>query len=138
MKYIFVRHFLISFVMMLFVAIVSAYLQNTYSVDRLGILVFGLISIVGLLFSVIFAIFQWKLHLHIKDTVIWVGLLSAYLIWFFYTFTHLKIDWNTVSEGRVQLNLFQMFIKSELSFWLAFLIPFILSVLYSQFKSKMS
>lgn len=127
MKQIFVRHFLISFGLILITAILWSFLQYQSAYDYFWFIAFAVVSGSGLVFSILFSIFQSKLQKPIGDTAIWVGMLSIYFIVLFYVDIHLKIDWNAVSEGRVQLTLFEKIVKSDLSFWLAFLAPFMLS-----------
>ena len=84
----------------------------------------------------VFGIFQSKLQQSLLNTTILLVLLSLYFIVLFYGFIHIKIDWQAISEGKAQLTLLQKFFKSDLSFWLAFLAPFILSFLTYTLKPK--
>ena len=93
-------------------------------------------SVSGLIFSIAFAMYQIKLKQHFMNTAVFVGMLSVYFVLLFYGFIHVKIDWTAISEGRAQLTWLQKFLKSDLSFWMAFIVPFILSFL--SFKSKSS
>ncbi|WP_111859418.1 hypothetical protein [Acinetobacter sp. CFCC 10889] len=132
MKNICVQHFIYSFLCMLMVATISAYLQNTFSIDRVGTLVFLMIGIIGLIFSIAFAWFQKWLQQSVKSTVIFVLILSVYLVVFTYMFHVVDVDWNAVLEGQIQLTLLQKFLHSEWSIWLAFLFPFCASWLYQK------
>lgn len=132
MKNIFVQHFIYSFLCMLLTATICAYLQNTLSIDRLGILAFLFLAIVGLIFSVAFAFFQKWLRQSVRSTVILVLMLSIYLIVSSYLFYVIYIDWNAVSEEQIQLTLLQRFLHSDWSIWLAFLFPFCASWLYQK------
>ena len=84
----------------------------------------------------VFAIYQFKLKQNLRLTIILAAALAIYLIVLFYGFIHVKIDWQAISEGKLQLRLWQQWLKSELSFWLAFLVPFIMSFVIYTFKSK--
>lgn len=135
-KQIFVRHFLVSFGLMLVSAILSGFFQYQSAFGELWFVVFAVLSILGLVFSILFAIFQSKLQHSILNTAFLLGMLFVYFVVLYYVDLHLKIDWNAISEGRVHLTLFEKFVKSDWSFWLAFIVPFILSILIDHFKSK--
>lgn len=132
MKNIFVQHFIYSFLCTLITATICAYLQNTLSIDRVGILVFFVIGVAGLIFSLTFALFQKWLKQSVKSTVIVVLSLSIYLMVYTYLFHVVDVDWHAVSEGLVQLTLFQKTLHSERSIWLAFLFTFCASWLYQK------
>lgn len=136
MKNIFAQHFICSFLCMLVTAIIDAYLNNTLSTDRLGILAFLFLAVVGLIFSIAFAFFQKWLRQSVRSTCILVLMLSIYLIVSSYLFYVIYIDWNAVSAGQIQLTLFQKFLHSEWSHWLAFLFPFAASWLYQKISKR--
>lgn len=136
MKQKFIRHFLISFGLLLVTAILCSFLQYQSAFDYFWFLIFLIMSVSGLIFSIAFAMYQIKLKQHFMNTAVFVGVLSVYFVLLFYGFIHVKIDWTAISEGRAQLTWLQKFLKSDLSFWMAFIVPFILSFL--SFKSKSS
>ncbi len=136
MKQKFIRHFLISFGLLLVTAILCSFLQYQSAFDYFWFLIFLIMSVSGLIFSIAFAMYQIKLKQNFMNTAVFVGMLSVYFVLLFYGFIHVKIDWTAISEGRAQLTWLQKFLKSDLSFWMAFIVPFILSFL--SFKSKSS
>lgn len=91
-----------------------------------------MIGVVGLIFSLTFALFQKWLKQSVKSTVVLVLSLSIYLMVYTYLFHVIDIDWHAVSEGLVQLTLFQKILHSEWSISLAFLFPFCASWLYQK------
>lgn len=131
-KSIFIQHFIFSFFCMLVTAIICAYLQNAFSIDRLGLLVFLFLAIVGLIFSVAFALFQKWLQQSVRSTVILLLILSVYLVVFSYLFHVIYVDWDAVSTGHMQLTLLQKFLHSKWSIWFIFLFPFIASWIYQK------
>lgn len=137
MRNIFFQHFILSFLCMLVTAIICAYLQNILSIDRVGLLVFIILTLIGLIFSIVFAIFQKYLKQTIKLTLIWACILSMYLVITQYFMLTVEIDWNAVSEGGIQLSFFQKILHSEWSFWLAFLFPFAASWIYKNIKMNL-
>lgn len=136
MKQKFVWHFLISLGVMLITAMLCGILQYHSAYDYFWFIILSIVSVSGLVFAMLFGFFQNKLKQSLLNTTILVVLLSLYFIVLFYGFIHIKIDWQAISEGKAQLTLVQKFFKSELSFWLAFLIPFILSFLTYTLKPK--
>ena len=138
MKQKFIRHFLISFGLLLVTAILCSFLQYQSAFDYFWFLIFLIMSVSGLIFSIAFAMYQIKLKQHFMNTAVFVGMLSVYFVLLFYGFIHVKIDWTAISEGRAQLTWLQKFLKSDLSFWIAFIVPFILSFLSFKLKSKSS
>ena len=138
MKQKFIRHFLISFGLLLVTAILCSFLQYQSAFDYFWFLIFLIMSVSGLFFSIAFAMYQIKLKQHFMNTAVLVGILSVYFVLLFYGFIHVKIDWAAISEGRAQLTWLQKFLKSDLSFWIAFIVPFILSFLSFKLKSKSS
>lgn len=136
MKQKFVWHFLISLAVMLITAMICSILQYHSVYDYFWFIIFSIVSVSGLIFAMVFGIFQSKLEQSLLNTTILLVLLSLYFIVLFYGFIHIKIDWQAISEGKAQLTLLQKFFKSDLSFWLAFLAPFILSFLTYTLKPK--
>ena len=51
MRNILFQHFILSFLCILVTAIICAYLQNILSIDRVGLLVFIILTLIGLIFS---------------------------------------------------------------------------------------
>lgn len=136
MKQNFVWHFLISLAVMLITAMICSILQYHSVYDYFWFIIFSIVSVSGLIFAMVFGIFQSKLQQSLLNTTILLVLLSLYFIVLFYGFIHIKIDWQAISEGKAQLTWLQKFFKSDLSFWLAFLAPFILSFLTYTLKPK--
>lgn len=68
--------------------------------------------------------------------MILVILLSIYLLFYFFAYTHLNVDWNAISEGKLELTVFQKFTLSKLSYWCAFLFPLLISFLTNRFRIK--
>lgn len=136
MKQNFVWHFLISLAVMLITAMICSILQYHSVYDYFWFIIFSIVSVSGLIFAMVFGIFQSKLQQSLLNTAILLVLLSLYFIVLFYGFIHIKIDWQAISEGKAQLTWLQKFFKSDLSFWLAFLAPFILSFLTYTLKPK--
>jgi len=136
MKQKFVWHFLISLTVMLITAMICSILQYHSVYDYFWFIIFSIVSVSGLIFAMVFGIFQSKLQQSLLNTTILLVLLSLYFIVLFYGFIHIKIDWQAISEGKAQLTWLQKFFKSDLSFWLAFLAPFILSFLTYTLKPK--
>ncbi|MDR0236790.1 hypothetical protein [Acinetobacter sp.] len=137
MKQNFVCHFLISFGVMLITAMLCSILQYHSAYDYFWFIILSIVSVSGLVFAMVFSIFQSTLKQSLLNTLIIVVTLSLYFVVLFYGFIHIKIDWQAISEGKAQLTLLQKFVKSELSFWLAFLVPFILSFLTYTLKPKL-
>lgn len=137
MKQNFIWHFLISFGVMLITAMLCSILQYHSAYDYFWFIILSIVSVSGLVFAMVFSIFQSTLKQSLLNTLIIVVTLSLYFVVLFYGFIHIKIDWQAISEGKAQLTLLQKFVKSELSFWLAFLVPFILSFLTHTLKPKL-
>lgn len=137
MKQNFIWHFLISFGVMLITAMLCSILQYHSAYDYFWFIILSIVSVSGLVFAMVFSIFQSTLKQSLLNTLIIVVTLSLYFVVLFYGFIHIKIDWQAISEGKAQLTLLQKFVKSELSFWLAFLVPFILSFLTYTLKPKL-
>jgi hypothetical protein len=137
MKQNFIWHFLISLGVMLITAMLCSILQYHSAYDYFWFIILSIVSVSGLVFAMVFSIFQSTLKQSLLNTLIIVVTLSLYFVVLFYGFIHIKIDWQAISEGKAQLTLLQKFVKSELSFWLAFLVPFILSFLTYTLKPKL-
>jgi hypothetical protein len=137
MKQNFVWHFLISFGVMLITATLCSILQYHSAYDYFWFIILSIVSVSGLVFAMVFSIFQITLKQSLLNTTSLVVLLSLYFVVLFYGFIHIKIDWQAISEGKDQLTLLQKLVKSERSFWLAFLVPFILSFLTYTLKPKL-
>lgn len=103
MKQKFIRHFLISFGLLLVTAILCSFLQYQSAFDYFWFLIFLIMSVSGLIFSIAFAMYQIKLKQNFMNTAVFVGMLSVYFVLLFYGFIHVKIDWTAISEGRAQL-----------------------------------
>ena len=109
MKQNFVWHFLISFAVMLITAMLCSILQYHSAYDYFWFIIFSIVSVSGLVFAMVFGIFQSKLQQSLLNTTILLVLLSLYFIVLFYGFIHIKIDWQAILEGKAQLTLLQKF-----------------------------
>lgn len=130
------KHWAIAMGLMFITAILCAQLQKLYSEENLGILVFVLIGVLGLLFSSLFAWLQLETKNSYLNTGLLVGFLSVYLIVQAYLYHTVKIDWAAVSDGGTQLTLYQEIVTLDLTFWMAFIFPFLFSILTYVFRSK--
>ncbi|MDM1245823.1 hypothetical protein HX005_00195 [Acinetobacter sp. R933-2] len=135
MKATIAQHFFASCLCMFLTAIICAYLQNKYSVDRVSILVFALMSIVGLVFSITFAFLQKKLKQNVKNTVILTSILAIYLVLLNY-FYHVQINDYIFLGWQLKFTFLQKIINSAYSFWLAYLVPFMISFFYAKTYTK--
>lgn len=136
MRFIILRHFLVSFAWMVLATSLCTLFQFYSAYDFFWPIICAILSVSGFVFSVVFAIYQFKLKQNLRLTIILAAALAIYLIVLFYGFIHVKIDWQAISEEKLQLSLWQQWLKSDLSFWLAFFVPFILSFVIYTFKSK--
>lgn len=134
----YLKHWAIAMGVMFITAILSAQAQNHYSEDNLGILVFVLIGVLGLLFSTLFAWLQWKIKNSYYSTWLFVGILSLSLLLSTYLYHTVSIDWAAVSDGDTQLTLYQEIVTSDLTFWMAFIFPFLFSILTYVIRSKLA
>ncbi|RZF50171.1 hypothetical protein EXE30_13255 [Acinetobacter halotolerans] len=132
------KHWAIAMGLLFITAILCAQLQNHYSEDNLGILVFVLIGVLGLLFSSLFAWLQVETRNSYYSTWLFVGFLSLSLLLSTYLDHTVSIDWAAVSDGDTQLTLYQEIVTSDLTFWMAFIFPFLFSILTYVIRSKLA
>lgn len=130
------KHWMIAMGLLFSTAILCGVIQDLYGIDVTGLLVFIFISIIGLLFSFLFAWLQLETKNSYLNTGLLVGFLSVYLIVQAYLYHTVKIDWAAVSDGDTQLTLYQEIVTSDLTFWMAFISPFLFSILPYVFRSK--
>ncbi|MDR7017154.1 hypothetical protein [Acinetobacter sp. 3657] len=130
------KHWAIAMGLLFITAILCAQLQKLYSETHLAILVFALIGVLGLLFSMLFAWVQVETRNSYYSTWLFVGFLSLTLLFRTYLYHTVSIDWAAVSDGDTQLTLYQEIVTSDLTFWMAFISPFLFSILTYVFRSK--
>lgn len=135
---LYLRHWAIAMGLLVLTAIVCALLHNRYSEDHLGILVFALIGVLGLLFSTLFAWLQVETRNSYGSTWLFVSFLSLSLLLSTYLYHTVSMDWAAVSDGGIQLSLYQRVVTSDLTFWVAFAFPFIFSIVNFSVRSKIA
>ena len=135
-KYMYRQHFALSIAILGIAAILSSILQYQSAMNYLWWIVLGVVAVPSIIFSLVFALIQIKLGQTILNTVILVSSLAIYMVVFRYTYLHLDINWNAVSEGKLQLTIFQKIVKSDWSYWLAFIFPWMISILSYKLRSK--
>ncbi len=135
-KYMYRQHFALSIAILGIAAILSSILQYQSAMNYLWWIVLGVVAVPSIIFSLVFAFIQIKLGQTILKTVILVSSLAIYMVVFRYIYLHLDINWNAVSEGRLQLTIFQKIVKSDWSYWLAFIFPWMISILSYKLRSK--
>ncbi len=132
----YIQHFFLSLGILCSAAIMSSIVQYQSAMDYLWGIVLAVVVIPSLIFSLIFALIQVRLGQTILNTILLVSLLAIYIVFFIYNKLHLDINWNDVSEGRIKLTLIQQILKSDWSYWTAFILPWIISILIYMFRSK--
>lgn len=115
-------------------AIICTWMQNQYSIDKVGILVFLLFGVFGCIFSGLYAVAQVKWQHSLLHTFVVVLGTVSYLVVLQYLSLNIDID---PQDGNViKSNILQKMIKSPLSFWLLFIFPFIISLTLYKLKTK--
>ena len=115
-------------------AMICAWMQNQYSIDKVGILVFLLFGVFGCIFSGLYAVAQEKWQHSLRHTFVVVLGTVSYLVVLQYLSLNIDID---PQDGNViKLNILQKMIKSPLSFWLLFIFPFIISFTLYKLNTK--
>lgn len=115
-------------------AIICAWMQNQYSIDKVGILVFLLFGVFGCIFSGLYAVAQVKWQHSLLHTFVVVLGTVSYLVVLQYLSLNIDID---PQDGNViKSNILQKMIKSPLSFWLLFIFPFIISLTLYKLNTK--
>ncbi|UUM27621.1 hypothetical protein NQU59_00205 [Acinetobacter colistiniresistens] len=130
------KHWVIAMGLLLLTAILCAQLQKLYSESHLAVLVFAFITVLGLLFSTLFAWLQLETGNSYFSTAVFVGFLNVYLVLYIYLDLTVSIDWAAVSAGEIQLTWYQKMVRSDLTFWIGFLFPFIFSVVHFSVRSR--
>ncbi len=97
------KHWVIAMGLLLLTAILCAQLQKLYSESHLVVLVFAFITVLGLLFSTLFAWLQLETGNLYLSTAVFVGFLNVYLVLYIYLDLTVSIDWAAVSTGEIQL-----------------------------------
>ena len=128
MKKIFFRHWIIALSLLTASAILCSLMQDAYAVDQVGLLVLLFMSLSNLIFSLLFAALQRKLQSSLKLTIVLVSLIAFIQVLLNYSYHHLYIDWAAVAVGRYQLTGLQRFVRSQLTYWGIYLLPFIFSM----------
>ena len=121
-------HALFSLGVLTIAALCCAIIQNRYSVDRVGVLVFAFMSVVNIVFALAYAALQQKLNIAFRYTCIVVSVMAILFTLWNYLFHHLNIDWGAVNAGEQRLSWFQQIVRSSWSFLLTYLLPFIISI----------
>ncbi|MBP8006104.1 MAG: hypothetical protein KAZ18_04330 [Acinetobacter sp.] len=137
-RQIYLKHWAIAMGLLFITAIICAQLQKLYSEAHLVILVFALIGVLGLLFSALFAWLQVETRNSYYSTWLFVGFLSLSLLLSTYLDHTVSIDWAAVSDGDTQLTLYQEIVTSDLTFWMAFIFPFLFSILTYVIRPKLA
>lgn len=135
-RHSYLKHWAIAMGLLLLTAILCAQLQKLYSESYLAVLVFAFITVLGLLFSTLFAWLQLETKNSYWSSWFFAGFLSLSLVLCSYLDHTVSIDWAAVSAGEMQLSLYQKIIRSDLTFWLLFVFPFLFSVMYFSIRSK--
>ncbi|ENW94992.1 hypothetical protein [Acinetobacter dispersus] len=135
-RHSYLKHWAIAMGLLLVTAILCAQLQTLYSESHLAVLVFVFITVLGGLFSTLFAWLQLETKNSYWSSWFFAGFLSLSLVLCSYLDHTVSIDWAAVSAGEMQLSLYQKIIRSDLTFWLLFVFPFIFSVMYFFIRSK--
>ncbi|RLZ07283.1 hypothetical protein EAH57_13755 [Acinetobacter sp. 2JN-4] len=134
----YLKHWAIAMGLLFITVIFCAQLQKLYSEAHLAILVFALIGVLGLLFSALFAWLQVETRNSYYSTWLFVGIQSLSLLLSTYLYHTVSIDWAAVSDGDTQLTLYQEIVTSDLTFWMAFIFPFLFSILTYVIRSKLA
>ncbi|MCH7385468.1 hypothetical protein MMP71_16625 [Acinetobacter dispersus] len=135
-RYGYLKHWAIAMGLLLLTAILCAQLQELYSESHLAVLVFIFITVLGFLFSTLFAWLQLENQNSYWSSWFFAGFLSLSLVLYSYLDHTVSIDWAAVSAEEMELSLYQKIIRSDLTFWLLFVFPFIFSVMYFSIRSK--
>ncbi|ENX42510.1 hypothetical protein [Acinetobacter sp. NIPH 2100] len=137
-RYSYLKHWAIAMGLLLLTASLCAQLQKLYSESHLAILVFAFITILGILFSTLFAWLQVETKNSYCSSWFFTGFLSLSLVLCSYLDHRVSIDLATVTDVNIQLSLYQRVVTSDLTFWIAFVFPFIFSVMYFSIRSKVA
>lgn len=132
----YLKHWNIAMGLLLVTAILCAQLQILYSESHLAGLVFAFITILGLFFATLFSWLQLETRNSYLSTWFFTGFLSLSLVLCSYLDHQVYMDLAAVSNTGLQLSLYQKIVSSDLTFWLLFLFPFLLSVLYFSIRSR--
>lgn len=130
------KHFMLSAGLFLVAAIICAWMQNQYSIDKVGILVFLLFGVFGCIFSGLYAVAQVKWQHSLLHTFVVVLGTVSYLVVLQYLELNLNVDIDPQNGNAIISNILQKLIKSPLSFWLLFIFPVIISLTLYKLKTK--
>lgn len=130
------KHWVIAMGLLLITAISCSLMQYLFGIDIFWFIVFAFIGSLSLIFSSLFAWLQLETGNSYFSTGAFVGFLSVYLVLYIYLDLTVSIDWAAVSAGEIQLTWYQKMLKSDLAFWIAFLFPFIVSVMHFSIRSR--
>ncbi|WP_436899326.1 hypothetical protein [Acinetobacter gyllenbergii] len=130
------KHWVIAMGLLLLTAISCSLMQYFLGIDIFWFIVLAFIGSLSLIFSSLFAWLQLETGNSYFSSGVFVGFLSVYLLLYIYLDLTVPIDWAAVSAGEMQLTWYQKMVKSDLTFWIAFLFPFVFSVMYFSIRSK--
>ena len=132
----YLKHWIIAMGLLLVTAILCAQLQMLYSESHLAGLVFAFITILGLFFATLFSWLQLETKNSYLSTWFFTGFLSLSLVLCSYLDHQVYMDLVAASNTALQLSLYQKIVSSDLTFWLLFLFPFLLSVLHFSIRFR--
>lgn len=130
------KHWVIAMGFLFITAILCSLMQYFLGIDIFWFIVFIFIGSLSLIFSSLFAWLQLETGNSYFSTGVFVGFLSVYLLLYIYLDLTLFIDWAAVSTGEIQLILYQQILRSDLTFWIGFVFPFMFSVMHFSIRSK--
>lgn len=132
------KHWVIAMGFLFITAILCSLMQYFLGIDIFWFIVFIFIGSLSLIFSSLFAWLQLETGNSYFSTGVFVGFLSVYLLLYIYLDLTLSIDWAAVSAGEMQLSLYQKIVRSDFTFWLLFVFPFIFSVAHFSVRSRIA
>ncbi|NIE98179.1 hypothetical protein NDN11_03135 [Acinetobacter sp. C26M] len=134
----YLKHWAIAMGLLLITAISCSLMQYFLGIDIFWFIVLAFIGSLSLIFSSLFAWLQLETGNSYFSSGVFVGFLSVYLLLYIYLDLTVSIDWAAVSAGEMQLTWYQKMVKSDLTFWIAFLFPFIFSVVHFSIRSQVA
>lgn len=137
-RYRYIKHWAIAMGLLLITAISCSLMQYFLGIDIFWFIVLAFIGSLSLIFSSLFAWLQLETGNSYFSSGVFVGFLSVYLLLYIYLDLTVSIDWAAVSAGEMQLTWYQKMVKSDLTFWIAFLFPFIFSVVHFSIRSRVA
>lgn len=122
--------------LLLLTAILCAQLQKLFLAPHLAVLVFVFITVLGLLFSTLFAWLQLETQNTYTSSWCFAGFLALSLGLGSYLDHQVYMDLVAAPDTALQLSLYQKIVSSDLSFWFLFVFPFLFSVLSFSLRTK--